>query len=400
MAAKDNPEDQGGVTFRQLLLLAAVTRHGSVTRGASEFGLSQPAATQSLAALQARTGLDLVERSGRQTTATETGRVIVRRLAPLLARVEAGLAELGVDDPRWAAWNLPQAPLTLLAAIRAAGTLEKALAGNYAAGNRRAALRALAGLEAVVGSRLVDSFAGESTLTGAGMVLAERLGSVPREVALILSQQAAVAHAARTTLAIGVAPDPGTAGLDEVVLGHFASQPGSSISILEGSVEDLLARLVLGEVDLVVCHFPKERREDCDWTVLGRSTFAVAAGRHHPLAGRPRVPLAELTARDWLLGPPGSERRTASDILFTGREQPRCRLVTVAAPLMAKVLVASDCLALLTERELAARPQLAVIAHDTPKVAVTLGWVCRAGWEPGPLQRDLIERLTRHYADD
>jgi len=303
-----------------------------------------------------------------------------------------------VESPRGAAWNLTHGQLAVIAAIRIAGSLERALAGL--AMPRRAALRTIRTLEELAGSPLVETARGETGLTGAGIMLADHLGRVPREIDLVLNKQAGAGVGPPPNINLGVTADPGTAGLDRAIIAHLVARPASGITMIEGNRADLVARLLLGEIDLIVCHFPPDRRDDCDWHVLGRSTFSIVARQGHPLAGRANVPLHDLAGYDWLLGPVGTERRRAFDVLFAGRAQPPCRLVSAAAPLMTKVLGATDALTLMTDREIAPRTHLiARIAHTAPRIAVTLGWIGRSGWQPDADGQDLVARLTAILAD-
>ncbi|HET9594219.1 MAG TPA: LysR substrate-binding domain-containing protein [Anaeromyxobacteraceae bacterium] len=60
-------------TLRQLRIFAAVARHLSYTRAAGELGLTQPAVSMGVRALEARAGLPLLERAGRGVALTAAG---------------------------------------------------------------------------------------------------------------------------------------------------------------------------------------------------------------------------------------------------------------------------------------------------------------------------------------
>jgi DNA-binding transcriptional LysR family regulator len=76
-----------------LRVLRAVRDAGSISRAASVLGYSQPAVSQLLARAEQRLGHDLVLRSGRGATLTESGRV----LAEHALQVEAALAAARED---------------------------------------------------------------------------------------------------------------------------------------------------------------------------------------------------------------------------------------------------------------------------------------------------------------
>jgi DNA-binding transcriptional LysR family regulator len=78
-------------TLRQMRMLAAVVRTGSVTEAATALNVTPPAVTMQLRLLQDLAGLPLVERGPAGMVATEAGRVV----AEAAARMEALLAECG-----------------------------------------------------------------------------------------------------------------------------------------------------------------------------------------------------------------------------------------------------------------------------------------------------------------
>jgi molybdate transport repressor ModE-like protein len=80
-----------------LALLLAVDAAGGIAAAARQLGLSQPAATARLHALERRAGAVLVERRSSGSTLTETGRLVAAWAAPLLDAagfLAAGLATL------------------------------------------------------------------------------------------------------------------------------------------------------------------------------------------------------------------------------------------------------------------------------------------------------------------
>lgn len=89
------------VTLKQLRVLAAVARTGSVTKAAQALHVSPPAVTLQLQALQDEAGLPLVERSPSGMVLTLAGREIVEavgRIEAVLSDCNASLAALaGVE---------------------------------------------------------------------------------------------------------------------------------------------------------------------------------------------------------------------------------------------------------------------------------------------------------------
>jgi len=85
--------------LRQLLTLRTVVDKGSFSHAAEELGISQPAVSFQIRALEERIGQRLLDRSGRRVTLTDAGRVVdshARRMLALedeLMREVAGLSD-------------------------------------------------------------------------------------------------------------------------------------------------------------------------------------------------------------------------------------------------------------------------------------------------------------------
>lgn len=73
---------------RELRLVQAIAEHGSLVRASRVLGISQPALTRSLAALEARLQGPLFERSRRGVIATNLGRTLLSEASDILGRLE------------------------------------------------------------------------------------------------------------------------------------------------------------------------------------------------------------------------------------------------------------------------------------------------------------------------
>ena len=78
----------------RLRVLAAVAAHGSVTAAAESLNYTQPTVSHHLARLEAATGAKLVQRAGRGIRLTPDGKLLARRAAEIIGRVDAADAEL------------------------------------------------------------------------------------------------------------------------------------------------------------------------------------------------------------------------------------------------------------------------------------------------------------------
>jgi DNA-binding transcriptional LysR family regulator len=78
----------------RLRVLAAVARYGSVTAAARALNYAQPSVSHHIARLEAETGVQLVQRSGRGIRLTDAGRLLAGRAEEILGRLDAAEHEL------------------------------------------------------------------------------------------------------------------------------------------------------------------------------------------------------------------------------------------------------------------------------------------------------------------
>lgn len=107
-----------------LRLVRAVRDTGSVTAAARELGLTQPAASQQLRAVERVVGTPVVVRAGRGVRLTEAGQVLARNATTVQAALDATAAEVAavarLDAGRVRVAAFPSAAATLLPGALAA----------------------------------------------------------------------------------------------------------------------------------------------------------------------------------------------------------------------------------------------------------------------------------------
>jgi DNA-binding transcriptional LysR family regulator len=102
----------------RLRVLAAVARYGSVTAAARALNYAQPSVSHHLARLEAETGTQLVQRSGRGIELTDAGRLLAGRAEEILGRLDAAEQELaahvGQREERIRVAGFPSALATMV----------------------------------------------------------------------------------------------------------------------------------------------------------------------------------------------------------------------------------------------------------------------------------------------
>ena len=82
------------VTLRELRLLLAVARSGSILGAASEVGLTQPALSKSIGELEATFGVRLFDRNNRGVSVTPQGEILLRRARGVFEELGHAVDEL------------------------------------------------------------------------------------------------------------------------------------------------------------------------------------------------------------------------------------------------------------------------------------------------------------------
>src|SRR6266481_2337893 len=78
-----------------LAAFAVVAEEGSFTRAAAELGMSQPALSHAITALEERLGARLLSRTTRSVSTTEAGETLLRSLRPALEEITSGVDAVG-----------------------------------------------------------------------------------------------------------------------------------------------------------------------------------------------------------------------------------------------------------------------------------------------------------------
>ncbi|WP_309067443.1 LysR family transcriptional regulator [Microbacterium sp.] len=106
-----------------LRLMRAIADGGSITSAAAALGYSQPAVSQHIKRLEARTGVPLVERIGRRARLTEAGRLLARHAPAVVTALEAAQEDLrllrGGGSGRVRMTGFPSASATVLPRLMA-----------------------------------------------------------------------------------------------------------------------------------------------------------------------------------------------------------------------------------------------------------------------------------------
>lgn len=135
------------LTLKQLRVLSAVTKMGSMAGAARQLNVTPPAITVQIQLLEQSIGLPLVERLGERTRPTSAGEVVLRtahRIEALLAECDQEVARLkGVQGGRVSAGVVSTAKYFAPRALAAFMQHHPGVEIRLAVGNREETIRAL-----------------------------------------------------------------------------------------------------------------------------------------------------------------------------------------------------------------------------------------------------------------
>ncbi|MFY8087244.1 MAG: LysR family transcriptional regulator [Rubrivivax sp.] len=168
-------------------------------------------------------------------------------------------------------------------------------------------------IEGLFGTKLFRRQGRGMALTDEGRALLPRCQTVLGEVG---AMDATLQGAGSPVLRLGAFPHTTTTVLPDIVKRLVTGPVAWRLQLVDGSADQLLQRLLHGEIDLLLGRLPRHVAgtpaiNGLAQKVLYDSSLSVVAARSHPLAGRRSVPLAELLNWPWILPPTQSTTRVA-----------------------------------------------------------------------------------------
>jgi LysR family transcriptional regulator, regulator for genes of the gallate degradation pathway len=387
-------------TLRRLAIFDAAARLGSAGAAAQDMGLTQPAVTHALGKLEDEVGERLLDRGAGGSSPTEAGRILHRRTARMLRRIEASLVALGLPQP-WAAGRtrkLTDAQVRCHLAIAEAGSFRLAAAGLALA--EPTLNRAARSLEAAVEVPLYQRRPRGLSASESGLKLAAELRLALLEIDQGLDELRAMRGLADGRLSLGCLPLMPKGVLARVVGELLRAFPHAAISLEEGPHAFLMEGLTTGRVDMVIGALQTRRPPaGLRQKRLFPDPYVVVASADHPLAGAGEPSGADLARQRWIIPWRDTPRRRVLEALFAGLpEPPRIVMETSSFGMMGAMLAESASLTVLSASQL----QEDRAALDAVILPVQLAWpdrtvglVYRSGWLPTRLQKAFLAIVSR-----
>jgi len=168
----------------------------------------------------------------------------------------------------------------------------------------------IANLEKELGTPLVDRAAGR--LTAEGKAVVERARRVQGELEALVADVGALRSDVRGRVQLGVLGTTGRWLVPSLVARLGEAHPGIALIVAEGTSATLEPRLAAGTLDLALLTLPLPS-PDLVAEPLFDEELLLVAPTSSPLAGRERIPLADLDGAELLLPAPGTTFRRELD---------------------------------------------------------------------------------------
>ncbi|MXO65372.1 LysR family transcriptional regulator [Altericroceibacterium endophyticum] len=373
---------QRSFNIRHFAAMAAVVRHGSVTKAARAIHLTQPALTQAIARLEGDLECLLFQRGSTGMTPTEPALL----LAP---RAEEALRQIGSS----------RVTGTQLRAF-----LSLARAGSYAAAAEATGLspaslhRAVGDLSLALGQRLVDRRGRSVILTQIGQRRARGFGLAMAELRAGLAEVAAWQGKAAGRIVIGAMPLSRARWLPDAIARFVQEYPRVDIAVMEGSHAELSGPLRDGEIDMMLGALREAALvEDMTQEAIFEDRPALIMRAGHPLCATPRPSARQLLDYPWILPSIDTPLRQYWEdmLLKCGEEPPHVGIECGSVLAVRQLLLSGDALTLLSPDQLQVELDSGMLATLPPPqpVSRTIGVVTRAGWRPTPPQAAFITLL-------
>lgn len=390
-------------TMWRFKIFAKAAETGSVSLAAQRLGLTQPAASQGLKALEAWAETPLFERKNNILSLTPAGAVLAPRVQAALAMMEEGLGEAAGREG--GANSLLRAMSTrrlesLIGIIRHGGFANAAKAEGYAAPTVH---RAAKDLERALGAPLFETTSHGVRPTRRAEALAFRAGLAFAELRQGLADIHRIAGREAGATVIGAMPLARAHLAPAAAAAFSAEHPEHRITILDGAYEDLLIGLRRGEIDFLIGAVRENPLvKDIVEEPLFEDPLSIVMRAGHP-ALKKCNPSASFADYPWIAPRPTSPLRRHFDELFAHLGVPAPQDVIECNSLSAArvLLLNSNRMMLLSDLQIRyekSAGMLASAAHPAGRVTRLIGLTMRRNWRPTAAQAALVEAV-RAQAD-
>ncbi|WP_375174978.1 LysR family transcriptional regulator [Pseudooceanicola sp.] len=397
--------------IRYLCVVREVFRHGRIGAAADVVHVSQPAATQSLAKIEALLGVDLFDRRPTGMFPTEAGTLFERRLDRILEHLRRGDSLARRRAPRPKSGRPLKSFYTLCTPVQVRALLAIARAGSFSQAANELGVkqpgihRAARDLSALAGFDLFEQTRGGVILSAAAEAFAQQLRLAASEFRQAMFEINELLGRDVTTINIGSLPLSRAtilpAAIDEMIRAEGAAV---QVNCVDARYATLLHDLRFGTLDCLIgaLRFPPPA-SDIEQEELFVDRLAVVAAPDHPLAGRDRIALQDTLAYPWVAPPRTSPSGAYLFDTLGIQHLPNTpvRAVSSSLVLLRGLLARGNYISIASVRQVEVDEQMGALIRlpvDLPGSERTIGLTFRKNWSPTPVQRRFLDIIRRSTA--
>jgi len=396
--------------IRYLCVVHEVFRHGRIGAAADVVHVSQPAATQSLAKIEALLGTPLFDRRPTGMFPTEAGTLFRRRLNRILEHLRRGDSLARRRAARPDGGRPLKAFYTLCTPVQIRALLAIARAGSFSQAANELGVkqpgihRATRDLAALAGFDLFEQTRGGVVLSAPAEAFAQQLRLAASEFRQAMFEINELLGRDVTSINIGSLP-LSRATILPYAIDEMIRQEGAAVQVncVDARYNTLLRDLRFGMLDFLIgaLRFPLPA-SDIEQEELFVDRLAVVASPDHPLAGRDRVDLQDTLAYPWIAPPKTSPSGAYLFDTLRIQDLPNTpvRAVSSSLILLRGLLARGTYISIASVRQVEVEEQMGALVRlpvDLPGSERAIGLTFRKNWSPTPVQRrflDIIRRAT------
>ena len=393
------------LNIRHLHVFHQVARLGSISTAAHAVHLTQPAVTQAIAQIERHFQTRLFTRTSKGMQLTPAGSVCAERISRALRALHEGIADIlgGVSRDSTALTRLAHGVKT--AQLRA--LIAVAQHRNFTVAARASDLaqptihRATRDLERQLNVPLFEKTSYGVVPTSGAEQLARRAGVAFAELEQAQAAVVALNGYERGRTVIGALPLAHSFLVPDVLVTFTQRYPQHRIAITDGTYEQLIASLQMGQTDLLIAPWRDAvSARDIAQELLFDDPLSIVVRSNHPLAKRKRLGPGDLSRYLWIAPRMGAPMRAYYEALFRfagvpAPERPvECNSLSTARDF----LLASDRMMLLSANQIGHELEagmLTALRHPAGYVARPIGLTLRRDWQPTSAQADLLQLLRQ-----
>jgi len=396
--------DPGFPNIRHMRVLAETLRTGSVSVAAARCHLSQPAATQAIAGLEASLGAALLIRRTRRLVATEAGDLFATRVEAAMTHLASG-ARGALKSGRGAGRRdgfdrrVTAAQLRALIAISSTGSFT--LAARHLGVAQPTIHRAARTLEAIAGVPFFTATAVGVELTAAAQAFVRGAKLAQAEIQQGREEIARSTGSPSGSFNLGSLPLARTAIVPRAVDAMVRAEPGIQIRVIEGRYPQLLRGLREGDLDCLIGALRDPLpAEEVAQDALFDDALTLVAHPTHPLFAHPAPRVADTLSYPWVAPPRDTP---AGSYLFETlrigeRAQTPIRVVSSSLVFLRGVLAQGPYVSIISRHQISVEEAAGTILPlpiPLPGGTRTIGLTTRRDWRPTQAQARFIEFLRQ-----